>query len=69
MGIKVATDVFQEAMGSLLLDMEGVVVYLDDILILEATTSKQHLKVVEEVLCRLDKMGMQVIGKNLKLNI
>ena len=34
MGILVAADIFQEAMGGLFLDLEGVIVYIDDIIIL-----------------------------------
>ncbi len=32
-GVKVATDIFQERMGALFLDMAVVVVYMDDIIV------------------------------------
>lgn len=60
MGIKVATDIFQAAMGDLFADLEGVVVYLDDILIIGAESYEEHLCMVEEVLRRLEAQGMQV---------
>lgn len=34
MGLLVATDVFQEAMGCLFLDLEYVMIYIDDIIVL-----------------------------------
>ena len=38
MGILVAADIFQEVMGSLSLDIERVIVYIDDIIILRNST-------------------------------
>ena len=60
MGLKIASDVFQEAMGELFADMENVVVYIDDILIIGTGTFEEHLVTVEEVLKRLNEKGMQV---------
>ena len=60
MGIKVATDVFQAAMGELFGDLDSVVVYLDDILVIGAGSYTEHLAVVSEVLRRLEAKGMQV---------
>ena len=60
MGIKVAPDIFQAAMGDLFADMPEVIVYLDDVLIIGAGTLKEHFEIVDEVLRRLDKKGMQV---------
>ena len=58
MGLKIALDVFQEAMGELFADMENVVVYIDDILIIGTGTFEEHLATVEEVLKRLNEKGM-----------
>ena len=58
MGISVASDIFQELMSSLFLDMENVKVYLDDILIF-GSEFKTHLKDINEVLTRLRTKGMQ----------
>jgi hypothetical protein len=59
-GIKVATDIFQERMGVLFLDMKVVIVYMDDIIILGYSDFETHLKDVEEVLRRLQTTGFQV---------
>ena len=60
MSIKNATDVFQQAMGDLFADMECVLVYLDDVLIIGAGTFEEHMNTVVEVLRRLEERGMQV---------
>ena len=60
MGIKVATDVFQLAMANLFCDLEGVIVYIDDILVIGAGPFDEHMKVVNKVLRRLEAQGMQV---------
>ena len=60
MGIKVASDVFQSSMNVLFIDMEEVVVYLDDILIIGAGSYEDHLASVAEVLRRLEDVGLQV---------
>ena len=60
MGIKVATDVFQSAMANLFCDLEGVIVYIDDILVIGAGPFDEHMKIVDEVLRRLEVQGMQV---------
>ena len=63
MGLKIASDVFQEATGELFHDMEQVVVYIEGILIIGTDTFDQHMKVVDEVLRRLKEKGMQVNAK------
>ena len=60
MGILVAADIFQEAMGGLFLNLESVIVYIDDIIILGNSSIEDHLKDVTEVLKRLSNKGMQV---------
>ncbi len=55
-GVKVATDIFQECMGVLFLD----IVYMDDIIIIGYKDFGTHLIDVEEVLERLQEAGFQV---------
>ena len=50
MGVKVATDIFQAAMIELFNDLVGVVVYLDDIIIIGTGSYVEHMKMVSEVL-------------------
>ena len=59
-GIKVATDIFQERLGDILGDLQYVVVFLDDIPIIGSGTYEDHLIQVETVLQRLLDDGMQV---------
>ena len=59
-GILVAADIFQEAMGCLFLDLGSVIVYIDDIIILGDSSLVDHLKNVTEVLKRLSNKGMQI---------
>ena len=60
MGVKVASDVFQAAMAELFNDLNGVIVYIDDIIILGTEDYEDHVKIVSEVLRRLEYQGMQV---------
>jgi dihydroorotate dehydrogenase len=53
MGIKIASDVFQNVMSKLVQDMEYVNTYLDDLLILTNSSFKDHLLKLEMVLARL----------------
>ena len=61
-GISSAPGIFQRVMDSLLQGIEGVVVYLDDILI-TGSTVEAHLKALEEVLRRLQRAGLRVKQK------
>ena len=59
-GVSSAPGIFQRIMEGILQDIEGVVVaYLDDILI-AAETEEEHLKILNEVLSRLEKAGLRV---------
>eukprot|EP00957_Ditylum_brightwellii_P160699 12234367-Ditylum_brightwellii.AAC.1 len=53
MRVSVATDIFQERMSRILLDIEYMIVYMDDIIIIGSGTFAEHLKEVEKVLIRL----------------
>ena len=53
MGIKPASDIFQEAMGSLFADMNCVAVYLDDIIIFgTGTFEEKHLRGLPRRVCK-----------------
>ena len=60
MGLLVAADVFQEAMGGLFLDLENVIIYIDDIIVLGCGTLEEYLADALEVLLRLKNKGMQI---------
>jgi hypothetical protein len=59
-GIRIATDIFQECMGALFLDMGVVVVYMDDIIIFGYADFDAHSLDIAEVLRRLEEAGFQV---------
>ena len=52
MGIATSPDIFQKAMNDIFGDLEYVIVYLDDILILsnEHNTFQDHLNKIETIL-------------------
>jgi len=62
MGIATSPDIFQKAMNDIFGDLDYVLVYLDDILILsnDEDTFAQHLDKVKTVFARLHHMGMKV---------
>ena len=58
-GVASSPGIFQRVMESLLQGIDGVEVYIDDILI-SGSTEEEHLKALEEVLRRLEKAGLRV---------
>ena len=58
-GISSAPGIFQRVIESLLKGIDGVVAYMDDILI-TGNSEENHLKALDEVLSRLDKAGLRV---------
>ena len=58
-GISSAPGTFQCVIKSLLKGINGVVVYLDDIVI-SGSTEESHLAALDEVLSRLDQAGLRV---------
>ncbi|XP_058858757.1 uncharacterized protein K02A2.6-like [Acipenser ruthenus] len=58
-GVSAAPGIFQRIMDSLLQGIQGVCVYLDDILI-TGRTEQEHLANLEEVLHRLSQSGMRI---------
>lgn len=57
-GVSSAPGIFQKTMETLLHNIPGVIVYLDDILI-SSKTEAEHLKALEEVLKRLTETGLR----------
>ena len=60
MGILVACDIFQSAMGTLFQDLEHLLVYLDDLITLGIGSFDEHLAEVDEVLSHLIVKAIQV---------
>ena len=58
-GISSAPGIFQRVIKSTLQGHDGVIVYLDDILV-TGSTEQEHLKALDEVLSRLSKAGLRV---------
>ena len=57
-GISSAPGIFQRVMENILQGISNVVVYLDDILLSSATES-DHLQLIDQVLDRLEKVGLR----------
>ena len=58
-GVSSAPGIFQQIMESLLQNIPGVVVYIDDILI-SGKSEEEHLKTLEIVLAKLEEAGLRV---------
>ena len=56
-GVSAAPAIFQRVMESLLQGIDGVVVYLDDILVM-GRTDVEHLATLEKVLDRMEQAGL-----------
>ncbi|XP_064470249.1 uncharacterized protein K02A2.6-like [Ornithodoros turicata] len=61
-GISSAPSIFQRVMDNMLKDLEGVICYLDDILV-TGSNEKDHLQNLERVLQRLDERGVRIKRK------
>ena len=59
MGMRNAAQSFQRLVDSILGDLEGCFVYLDDVLLF-SKSPEEHVKLVEELFRRLDKAGMSI---------
>lgn len=60
MGLNNSPDIFQEKMSELMLGLEFVRTYLDDLLVITNGTFKDHLERLEMVLQRLKQAGLKV---------
>ena len=58
-GVSSAPTIFQRTMESTLQGLDRVAVYIDDILI-TGRSEEEHLRVLDEVLQRLEKAGMRL---------
>ena len=65
-GIHSAVSIFQRTMENLLGDIEGCVVYVDDIII-TGKNDEEHKKCLEKVLKRLEDAGMRVNPEKIQL--
>ena len=65
-GISSAPGIFQRVMDSLLQGIQGVVIYLDDILV-TGSDDAQHLELLKGVLGRLQKVGLRFKKENCHL--
>ena len=63
MGVNISPDFFQEGMPSLILDLEFVCSYLDDLLIISNRSFEEHLQYLAQVPCSLRRAGLKVNAK------
>ena len=56
MGIKCAPDIFQDKMSELMVGLEFVRTYLDELLVLSNSTFEDHLIQIDKVLAQLEKI-------------
>ena len=56
-GISSAPAIFQRTMESLLTDIQGVIIYLDDVLV-TGRTDQEHLQSLESVLAKINDAGL-----------
>lgn len=64
MGLSCSPDILQNIMNELLGDLQYVLVYIDDILILntKTETAEDHIAKIDQVLKRLEKVGFGLPG-------
>ena len=67
MGLCTSVDLFQEKMSDLMLDLEYVRAYIDDILYITKGDWNDHLSKLEKVFLRLREAGLKVNAKNVPL--
>ena len=60
MGIAGSPDIFQAKMSELMMSLEFVRTYLDDLLIISSGSFEDHLNKIDLVLSRLSKAGLKV---------
>ena len=60
MGIHAASDMFQSTMLGLFIDLEGVIAYINDIIIIRVGTFEYYMPTVDDVLGWLRDKGIQV---------
>ena len=60
MGLKISADVFQREMCKLMDGIEGVLIYIDDLLIITKGSFEEHILVVEQVLEKMQRKDLQI---------
>jgi Reverse transcriptase (RNA-dependent DNA polymerase) len=60
MGLCNSPDIFQEKMFNLMMDLEYVRAYIDDLLVTTKGSSEDHLQKLKRVLNRLEDAGLKV---------
>ena len=60
MGLCNSPDIFQEKMSNLMLELEYVRAYIDDLLVTTKGSFEDHLQKLERVLARLEEAGLKV---------
>jgi hypothetical protein len=63
MGMCVSGDIFQAKVNELLGDIEGVKAYIDDILVLNKGTFKDHIEQLRVCFARIQKAGLKINAK------
>ena len=58
--IKVTTDIFQTAMSTLFNDLEHIIFYIDDIIIIGSGSYEERMTLVDRILRLLEYKGLQV---------
>ena len=53
MGLKIAADVFQREMSKLMDGIEGVLIYIDDLLLITKGTFEEHIQAIKQILTRM----------------
>ena len=67
MGLKISADVFQRKMSKLFYDLDFVLVYIDNVLIVTKGTHEDHLQKLKIVLTKMRKKGAQLNAKKVVL--
>ena len=60
MGYSGSSDVFQHALGMMFADLDNVLVYIDNIIVVGTGSFDNHMLQLVEVLTRLEKKNLQV---------
>ena len=58
MGLKISADVFQREMSKLFQNLDYVLVYIDDLLVVTKSSFQDHLSKLRNVLLKLSEKGM-----------
>ncbi len=62
MGLSVNTNIYQEKMSAIFLDMENIICFIDDIAFITNGSFENHLNKLDEILQWLKENNLQVNG-------